>query len=85
MQPKGAKSVEKFRRYLLKKNEKKSGKIEFLRKVRPACSQGYKASFYRKTTREAFIFHQKKSSKQHTSEIGGDRCNCLVSWRGMTH
>ena len=45
---------------------------------------GCKASLYRKTTWQAFIFHQKKSFKQHMSEIRGGRSNCLVSWRGMT-
>ena len=68
---------------ILTKNGEKVGKIEFLRKIRP-CSLGCKASFYRKTTWPAFIFHLKKSFNQHTSEIGGGRCNCLVSWRGMT-
>jgi len=72
MQPKRAKSVEKLRGY--RKTEKKSEKIEFLRKIRP-CSRGCKASFYRKTTRQVFIFHQKETFKQHTSEIAGGRCN----------
>jgi len=45
---------------------------------------GCKASFYRKTTWQAFIFHQKKSLRQHVSEIGGGRCNCLLGWHGMT-
>jgi len=83
MQPKGAKSVEKLRGYY-RKTEKKSEKIEFLRKIRPRL-RGCKASFYRKTTWQTFIFHQEKSFKQHTCEIGGGRGNCLVSWRGMTH
>jgi len=82
MQPTGAKSVEKLRRYY-RKTENKSEKIEFLREIRP-CSRGYKAPFYRKTTWQAFIFHEKKSFTQHASEIGGGRCNCLMSWRGMT-
>jgi len=62
---------------------RKSWKIEFLRKIR-SYRWGCKASFHRKTNWQAFIFHQKKSFKQHTSEIGGSRRNCMVSWRGMT-
>ena len=67
---------------ILPKNGQKVGKFEFLRESRP-CFGGCKAQFYRQTTWQAFIFHQKKSFKQHTSEIGGGRCNCLVSWCGM--
>jgi len=81
MQPKGAKSVGKLRRY--RKTDKKTENIDFLRKIRPR-SWGCKASFYRKTTWQAFIFYKKKSFKQHTSEIGVSLCNGLVSWRGMT-
>ena len=65
------------------KNGEKVGKSIFLRKIRP-CSRGCKASFYLKTIWQAFIFQQKKSFKQLTSEIRGGRYNCLVSWRGMT-
>ena len=68
-----------------RKTDKKSEKIEFLRKIRPYLrGGGCKASFYRKSTWQAFIPHQTKSFKQDPSEIGGSRCNCLVSWRGMT-
>jgi len=82
MQPKEAKSVEKLRRYY-RKTEKKSEKSSFC--VDSTLFAGvHKASFNRKTTGLAFIFYQKKSFKQHTSEIRGGRCNCLVSWRGMT-
>jgi len=92
MRPKRAKSVEKLCRYY-RKTEKKSKngeKVDFFKNLFicvkfDLCSRGCKASFYRKTTWQAFIFHQKKSFKQHTSEIGGGRRNCLESWRGMTH
>jgi len=82
MWPIGAKSVEKLRRSYLK-TEKKSEKSIFRVKF-DLWLRGCKASFYRKTTWQAFIFYQKKSFKQHTSEIGGGRCNCLVSWRGIS-
>ena len=72
---------EKLRRY--RKTDKTSEKIEFLRKFDLVCG-GSRLHFFRKTTWQAFIFHQKKSFKQHTSEIGGGRCNCLLSWRGTT-
>jgi len=65
------------------KKRRKSRKIDFLRKVWPS-SRGCKAFFYRKASCHAFFFHQKKSFKLHTSEIGGGRCNRRVSWRGMT-
>jgi len=69
---------------IISKNGGKVGKIECCVKL-DLCSWRWKASlFYRKTTWQAFIFHQNKSFKQHTSEIGGSRCNCLVSRRGMT-
>jgi len=79
MRRKRAKSIENLRR--LSKNGEVE-KIEFLRKIRP-YSRGCKASFYRKTTWQAFIFHRKKSFNQHASKIGEGRCDCLVSWRGM--
>jgi len=65
MQLKGAKSVEKLQKYY-RKTDKKSEKIEYLRKIRPYL-WGCRASFYRKTTWQVLIFYQKKSFKQHTS------------------
>jgi len=67
MQPKGAKSVGKLRKYYRNVGGEKK---DLLREIRP-CSRGCKASFYRKTTWQAFIFPQKKSFKQHTSEPEG--------------
>ena len=59
MQPDGAKLVKKLRRYY-RKTERKWEKIEFLPKIR-LCLRGCKASFYRKTTWQAFILHPKMS------------------------
>jgi len=80
---KRVKSVEKLRWYY-RKTEKKSGKNAILRKIRP-CSRRCKASFYRKTTRRAFIFHQKKSFSNIRVKSEGVVATALwvgVEWTG---
>jgi len=82
MQPKGAKSVEKFGDIIEKrrKSRKKSSYCVKFDLVRGGARLHFNA---KRLGRPSFLI-QKKSFKQHTSEIKGVVCNCSVSWRGMT-
>jgi len=63
------------------KNGEKVGKIDFLLKIRP-CLRVCKASLYRKTTWQAFIFHQKKSflSNIRVKSEGVVSNACELAW-----